>query len=482
MHSAYNIVISYYSEDNLPGPNGKGWVTMFSLYLKDALSRISSKKINIHFHSDLDTAHPQHYSPYTFVIFICSLSYLKTDLFHKELESLYMQERSANISERIFKIELKPIEINKYPEAIKRHLPYAFSSGLATNFLINDWDIDQSLTLLDLSYSIRSRAHKLFGNSLGSTLTGIKNVYLAQTGSDLLVYREVIQRELERQQINVFPSTILPAEFQELEKTIKKEMEVCELSIHLIGEEFGTVPQGSDRSIVDIQNKIALELSSVPFQTKGGINKQFSRLLWIFPELENVSEKQKIFIENVKRDTRALKEDEILQVPFDELREIIQNKISNSSASKISVVDPISGAVKKKGSIYMIHEPYDQNFSESIKDFLIGKGFEVISSVLETEKGDIRHTHQENLKNCDASLIICGKVNYEWINTKLQDLVKAPGFGRSKPFKAKALYITKEKYKEVHENLLNLEDSLILPGSEKFIPDSFFVFLNRFSD
>ena len=46
--------------------------------------------------------------------------------------------------------------------------------------------------------------------------------------------------------------------------------------------------------------------------------------------------------------------------------------------------------------------------------------------------------HQDNLKFCDGVLIFFGAASGQWVEMKLMDLLKAPGYGRTKPLTAKA--------------------------------------------
>ena len=49
--------------------------------------------------------------------------------------------------------------------------------------------------------------------------------------------------------------------------------------------------------------------------------------------------------------------------------------------------------------------------------------------------------HQDNLKFCDGVLIFFGECSGQWVEMKLMDLLKAPGYGRTKPLTAKAVYV-----------------------------------------
>lgn len=484
----YNIIISYNSTDDLPGENGKGWITCFINYLQVCLKSLSKINFNILIQTE-EKQEDQIETSNTILIAIISPAYLKSGLFNIEYKKFEAVENNRSSFDRIFKVVKEPVNPLDYPEELRNIISFDFFDQVSV-FQNNptqryEWHAWHWIKMLDIINKISgiTESNNISNSSFfKQPALPVKKVYLAYTGKDLVVYREIIYRELIRQNIEVRPVELFFGEIHEIEQQIKSEMNICDLSIHLFGEEYGEIPKGSERSIIDLQNKIAVELSSKPFKDKTfGLYKQFSRLVWISSGLNYVSEKQKLFLDNIKRDSKALKEDEILQVPFDELKEIIQNKLIYNNHYFSEPYQKSRFMENGKGSIYLIYEKNDQHTSKLIAEYLEQQGYFVILSNFEGEPLAIRNLHQESLRICDASLIICENVNLEWVNTKLQDLLKAPGFGRTKPFKAKALYINNNNYLHFHHRLLNIDDSIILASSENFIPDSFYLFLNKLS-
>ncbi|MDQ3395512.1 MAG: hypothetical protein M3512_15580 [Bacteroidota bacterium] len=481
----YEIIVSFSTSDNLPGPSGKGWVSLFQQYLKATIAQLTGKEPEVTLHSENDYISSAHYKVNTIIVLVITPDYIKSGLLESELRAFSTIDiGKEDATERMFMAMKFPLEESKLHESIRNIIQYPFYKKSTPKYSDNneEWNSELCLMMLDLTYSIQKKIEILHNSKYGLNANSgkpLKKVYLAYTANDLLVHREIIHRELVRQNILVKPDTTLPEDILDIEHVIRKDMEDCELSIHLIGEDYGDIPKGADRSLVDIQNKIAVEISSNPFRDKLNDTKRFSRYVWITPELNKVVEKQKLFIENIKRDIRALREDEILQVPFDELKEIIQNKIIFSQNNIDKIFSFTSYDPKGKGTVYLIYETIDMHLSNEIAAYLEVEGYDVIFSDFSGDQLSVRKKHQDNLRTCDAPLIICGDVNLEWINIKLQDIVKAPGFGRTKPFKTKALYIDYEKYLKYHQRLLNLNESIILEISSNFIPDNFFRFLNK---
>ena len=57
------------------------------------------------------------------------------------------------------------------------------------------------------------------------------------------------------------------------------------------------------------------------------------------------------------------------------------------------------------------------------------------------EEADIKQAHVEKMIHCDAVLIYYGNADRSWVDMKLMNLMKAPGYGRETPFTAKTVYL-----------------------------------------
>jgi hypothetical protein len=254
-----------------------------------------------------------------------------------------------------------------------------------------------------------------------------KTIYLAETGHDLSVQRNIIKRELQRHGYIVLPNQTLPGFANDLEKMVRKDLEESNLSIHLVGSAYGEIPEGADRSIVDLQNRFAAEKSQQVSKDK------FSRLIWISPTLVNASERQRAFIENLKRDVDAQEGAEILQTPLEDFKNIVREELMETHEKK--ALDETGGK-----SIYLVHDRIDHQDVKPIIEAIERNGYKVLMPEFEGELLDLRQKHIDNLRNFDAAIIYKGKVNEQWVRMKVLDLLKAPGFGRKKPIKGKALF------------------------------------------
>jgi hypothetical protein len=59
----------------------------------------------------------------------------------------------------------------------------------------------------------------------------------------------------------VLPERSLPPYYPDFEQVVRENLEGCKLSIHLIGARYGMVPEGAERSLVVLQNELAIQHS-----------------------------------------------------------------------------------------------------------------------------------------------------------------------------------------------------------------------------
>jgi hypothetical protein len=232
----------------------------------------------------------------------------------------------------------------------------------------------------------------------------------------------------------------------------------------LIGSAYGEIPEGSDRSIVDIQNRLAAETALSKKQSK----QDFSRLIWISQNLKNASDKQKSFIDTIKRDTEAQEGAEILQNPLEDFKNIMREELLE--AQERAKPDESGGK-----SIYLVHDKIDENEVKLFRDVIEKSGFKVLMPAFEGELLEVRKQHIENLRNFDGAIIFKGKVNDQWVRMKVLDLLKAPGFGRRKPILGKALVapenVNLDNYKNQNMTLISGEKNRSLETLKNFLKE-----------
>lgn len=434
-----DVLIAFAEKDNeTTTKNDIGWVSQFKKFLELMLYQVLGQKPNILLKAEFDSITASTMDNAAVMVSLVSKDFSQSGRCLDTVEAFYKATASSKAN-RVFKVLKSPLSLQEQPPRLRDLLSYDMyqldtETGLMkeySDFFSQEAEKQYWMKMVDLAYDIHESLLLL---KEGEGKTEVKNIfkrktiYLAETGHDISVQRNIIKRELQRHGYVVLPNQTLPIHLAELERVVKKDLEDCSLSIHLIGSAYGEIPEGTDKSVVDLQNKLAAEQSVIKKQRK----EEFSRLIWIAPNFKNASDKQKSFIETIKRDVEAQEGAEILQTPLEDFKNIMREELIESQERKN--YEDFSGK-----SIYLVHDRIDHAEVTPFREVLEKSGFNVMLPRFEGELLDVRKHHIENLRNFDGAIIFKGKVNDQWVRMKVLDLLKAPGFGRNKPIKAKAI-------------------------------------------
>ena len=124
--------------------------------------------------------------------------------------------------------------------------------------------------------------------------------------------------------------------------------------------------------------------------------------------------------------------------------------------------------------IYLICDQLDLDATPPLEDYLFDRGYEIITPVFEGDAAQVLRDHEENLRLCDAALVYYGAGSELWLRGKLRELLKSAGFGRQKPFLAKAVYVA-----HPGERRLRAHGVEVIQASGDFVPASLVPFLRR---
>jgi hypothetical protein len=436
-----DVLIVFADRDNeTTGKNEPGWVSHFKKFLELMLTQVLGEKPNIILKGEYDTMTSPQLDNAGVLIPVLSKDFIQSGQCLDHVEAFYKAiESNTKNRNRVFKVFRTPLSVQEQPPRLRELLGYEMyqldpDSGEIreyTDYFSTEAERQYWMKMVDLAYDIYEIL--LFLKNADSpaevkTIYKRKTIYLAETGHDLSVQRNIIKRELQRHGYNILPNQTLPGSIADLEKLVRKSLDESSLSIHLIGSAYGEIPEGADKSVVDIQNKLAADKS---IQAKEN-NQEFTRLIWISPNLTHASERQKAFIENIKRDVEAQEGAEILQTPLEDFKNIMREELEEAGEKRATL--ETGGR-----SIYFMHDKIDHREALPLIEALKKSGFDVMIPEFEGELLELRQKHIENLRNLDGAIIYKGKVNEQWVRMKALDLLKAPGFGRKKPIVAKAI-------------------------------------------
>lgn len=276
-----------------------------------------------------------------------------------------------------------------------------------------------------------------------------QTIYLAETGKIQFENRNAIKRELQHRGYNVVPAKPLSFDLKIAEQQIKSLLESAVFSIHILGASNYTHFNNQNAQIVDIQNILAAQhYDELNNETH---NNSFQRLIWIPPDLVLKDEKQLMYIETLRRDAEALSGAEIIQTPLEVFKQIVREKIIASQKDFIKRKESSLENEIAKPLVYIISEMNNNEGIDELKNKIETAGG-ISVSLQEEESKSLVQTHRQHLIHCDFSVINYVNGNVQWLNSKLNDLMKSPGFGRIKPI-GQNIIINKSG-KEIDENLI----------------------------
>jgi hypothetical protein len=442
--------ISYAHLDNVELIEGrKGWVSNLHRALEVRVAQLLGKQPHIwrdpklQGNDDFSDTLVAQLQRVAALVPVISPRYLKSEWTIKELNEFWRAAKDQggvrfNEKIRIFKVLKTPVPQQALPRELQPMLGYEFFKVDHESGRVHELDEifgpeaqrDFWLKLDDLAHDICCLLEILERpDTLSSSDFDAETIFLAESTGELKEQRETIRRDLQQHGYIVLPSRPLPSVIAEVRAMVQEDLARCRLSVHLIGQNYSSVPEGSTQSLLEIQNELAIER---------GKQGNFSRLLWIPPGLQMEDERQRAVVERVRTDPRILAGADLLETFLEDLRTAIHSRLKQvrQPATNESTAPRGDGRLVQ---IYAIYDQRDVDVCAPWVEFLFDQKFEVIRPVFEGDEAEIREYHEENLRSCDGVLIFYGSGNECWLRRKLRELQKIPGYGRTKPAPAVAI-------------------------------------------
>jgi serine/threonine protein kinase len=263
----------------------------------------------------------------------------------------------------------------------------------------------------------------------GAPFTG-RTIFLAETTADLRADRDSLRRELVEMGHRVLPERLLPLDRDELEASVRKYLGQCQIAIHLAGSRYGLIPEGAQESVVELQNRWAGAHART---------HDLRRLIWIPPSPTPREDRQDRFIHSLRVDPDFQTGAEVIEGPLSSLKQLALERLKPAESSRLAAP---SGTADHPPHVYLLYDRVDEPVAAELQDWLFEQGMEVSIPDHGAEEEEAGRFHRETLCVCDAVVVYFGAVRRSWVETKLRDLLKAPGFGRTTPFSVKAVYAT----------------------------------------
>ena len=457
-----DIFISYAHLDDKPLTEGqKGWITKFHRILEVRLGQLLGEEPQIWRDPKLagndvfDRSIAGEFRKARVMVSVMTPRYVKSEWCVRELsgfvdaaeedDTIQLHDKS-----RVFKVVKTPITTDEIPDRVRtivdgllgfnfydldpdtgRIVEYddVFGKEAEQNYYARIFDLAHELS--DLLKRLRTDP----GNepSFQAARSG-KTVYLATTTSDCDSERDKLKRELIERGYGVLPAGSLPVDIKGIEERVLDEMGQSDLVLHTIGGRYGLVPEGSEESVPVMQARLSAKLEG---------EQSVPRVLWFPHGMDSDDRRQADYIDSIRQDRELNQQAEIIADELDVVRNTVLDLLDREKKSDEEKTPSVHNASDSSGkiSVYLIYDATDEEQVESLEDYLFDQGLEVMVPEFEGGEEHITKVHRDKLARCDAAFIYFGNGTRAWVETKLMDLMQAPGYGREKEWLAKSVYI-----------------------------------------
>lgn len=250
-----------------------------------------------------------------------------------------------------------------------------------------------------------------------SVETNGKIVYIAESGWNLEPDRKRLAAELSGRGYTVVPDQSLPSREQECVAEIKKHLERCQLSVHLIGSQPGMIPNGPTQKSTDaLQNELAAQESR---------SRRLRRVVWIPNGTKSPDSHHQQFIDALHSSEDVQFGADLVTDDFEAMKGVVLNalkRIENPSAG-----DTHESETRDPKLIYILCDRRDAKTTVELRKLLRTREFDPVRTLFDGDAATIRLHNEQLLKRCAAAIIYYGAGDEAWFRTTSDELERRKG-------------------------------------------------------
>src|SRR5271166_643381 len=296
-------------------------------------------------------------------------------------------------------------------------------------------------------------------------------VYLADCSYDRREDREAVQADLRLHGYPILAEVQLPTDEATFLGELAAIMGRSKLSVHIIGDNYGVVPDGpSEKSVTVLENELAIQ-----FSKKLGLR----RIIWLPSGTKCDSPRQQEFIDLLLRDPQAQLGADLITGDLEELKAAIHAALKKFEKPP---PPPAPKEAVESGTklVYLICDERDRKTTVPLRKFLKTQGFETNMPLFEGDAATVRQSNQDLLSACDAAIIFYGTGDEAWKRSIDAELRKAAGYRTSKTPLAPFTYLAEPATND-KTDLVDMEEPRLIDCLKGFSEPTLAEFVNSVS-
>ena len=203
-----DILIVFADSDNQSNDKTElGWVSQFKKFLGLMLNQVLGEKANVMLKAEYDNMISPNLNNVGILVTILSKDFVQSGKCQAHVEAFHKAvEKDSKNRNRVFKVFKSPLASQEQPQRMRELLGYDMyqldpDSGEIreyTDYFSTEAERQYWMKMVDLAYDIYDTLIFLKDDSAKTEVKNIfkrKTIYLAETGHDLSVQRNIIKRE-----------------------------------------------------------------------------------------------------------------------------------------------------------------------------------------------------------------------------------------------------------------------------------------------
>jgi len=267
------------------------------------------------------------------------------------------------------------------------------------------------------------------------------SVFLAETNNEAENFRNNLKRDLDSMGLDIWPKGSFSESANDFILKLDKNIKNTDFAIHIVGNGFSPAIADTKHTKEEIQAKITENFSSLYKKNNSGA--VYRRFFWFDKVGILTNERIANFYKQLSINVEEYQGTELVVSSWEEFKSLIYQFVSFELPNiKSKSLDDNAGDDGE--IIYFLYDKVDEKLAMPLINALRKSGYKVITSNFDGDILAVRHIHMESLKRFDYAFIFSHNASLQWVNMKMLDVFKAPGFGREKPILKRVLVLPNE--------------------------------------